>query len=72
MGKQWKHGDELERVEVGTNYANLRGYFVSVSVIRDDGGSEWIDLTPDEAETLARRLTEMAAIVRKAPPGATS
>lgn len=65
MTPTWEHGEELSRVECGVNYANLRGRFVSISVARDDGGFEWLSLTPDEADTLAKRLREVAQHARE-------
>lgn len=63
---RWKHGEELnERLESGVDYGNIIGYFVRLSVIRDDGGTEWVSLTPDEAESLASQLRERAAQSRE-------
>lgn len=61
---RWKHGDELERVDCGVDFGDMVGYFVRMSVERDDGGFEWISLTPDEAERLADTLREMASDTR--------
>jgi hypothetical protein len=62
---RWKHGEELEeRVECGTDFGTLVGFFVRLSVIRDDGGTEWVSLTPDEADRLAGMLREMAEHTR--------
>jgi hypothetical protein len=61
---RWRHGEELERIEAGVDYGNVVGYFVRLSVIRDDGGTEWIGLSPDEADLLADRLQETAAQTR--------
>ena len=62
----WTFGGELEeRVESGADFGNVAGYFVRLSVIRDDGGTEWVSLTPDEAELLANQLREAAAKTRE-------
>lgn len=65
----WKHGEELERVESGVDFGVLVGYFVRVSVIREDGGTEWVGLTPDEADLLADQLRRSAAHTRVAEAG---
>ena len=60
-----KYGEELDkRVECGTDFGSLVGYFVRLSVIRDDGGTEWVGLTPDEADRLAGMLRETAEHTR--------
>jgi hypothetical protein len=61
---RWKYGEELERVETGVDYGVLVGFFVRLSVIRDDGGTEWVSLTPAEAELLADKLREAALLSR--------
>jgi hypothetical protein len=66
MTTHWNHGEELERIDVGGDFGNLVGPFVRLSVVRDDGGTEWVGLDPDEAETLATRLHEVAQLVRDA------
>ena len=53
---RWKYGEELERVESNVDFGNLVGFFVRLSVQRDDGGTEWVSLTPDEADNLAGQL----------------
>jgi hypothetical protein len=61
----WKYGEELEeRVECGTDYGNVVGFFVRMSVTRDDGGTEWVSLTPGEADRLAGMLHESAENTR--------
>jgi hypothetical protein len=62
----WKHGEELKRVESGVDFGVRVGYFVRLSVIRDDGGTEWVGLTPDEADLLADQLRKSAAQTREA------
>ena len=61
---RWKLGEELERVDVGVDYGAMVGYFVRMSVERDDGGFEWVSLNPNEAELLAERLREAASHTR--------
>lgn len=62
---RWKYGEELGRVECGVDFGVLVGYFVRMSVVRDDGGTEWISLNPGEAELLAESLREVAALTRE-------
>lgn len=58
---KWTHGEELQqRVECGVDFGNVVGFFVRMSVIRDDGKTEWVSLTPDEAEVLANGLRKAA------------
>jgi hypothetical protein len=61
---RWKYGEELERVESNVDYGNLVGFFVRLSVQRDDGGTEWVSLTPDEADNLAGQLRKAAELTR--------
>lgn len=62
---RWKHGEELEqRIETGVDFGVLVGHFVRLSVIRDDGQTEWVGLTPDEADILAKQLHTAATQVR--------
>ena len=62
---KWTYGEELQqRVECGVDFGNVVGFFVRMSVIRDDGNTEWVSLTPDEAEVLANGLREAAAGAR--------
>jgi hypothetical protein len=61
---RWKFGEELERVESNVDYGGLVGFFVRLSVQRDDGGTEWVSLTPDEADLLAGQLREAAELTR--------
>ena len=65
----WNYGQELERVDCGVDFGNMVGYFVRVSVERDDGGTEWISLKPDEADLLAEKLREAATITRTRQQG---
>jgi hypothetical protein len=62
---RWKFGEELERVESGVDFGGLVGNFVRLSEQRDDGGTEWVNLTPDEADTLAVPLRDAAELPRK-------
>jgi hypothetical protein len=61
---RWKFGEELERVESNVDYGGLVGFLVRLSVQRDDGGTEWVSLTPDEADLLAGQLREAAELTR--------
>jgi hypothetical protein len=61
---KWRHGEELERIECGVDFGVISGYFVRLSVQRDDGGTEWVGLTPDEADYLAGMLRDMAERTR--------
>ena len=61
---RWKYGEELERVESNVDFGNLVGFFVRLSVQRDDGGTEWVSLTPDEADNLAGQLRKAADLTR--------
>lgn len=47
---RWKFGEELDRVENGVDFGGLVAYFVRLSVVTDDGGTEWVSLTPNEAD----------------------
>jgi hypothetical protein len=62
---RWNYGEELRRVECGVDFGGIVGYFVRMSVVRDDGGTEWISLNPDEAGLLAESLRESAALARE-------
>ena len=63
--QDWKFGDELQRIECGVDYGNLVGYFVRLSVRRDDGQIEWLSLAPEEAEELSRKLAGLAQKARR-------
>jgi hypothetical protein len=61
---KWRHGEELERIECGVDFGVISGYFVRLSVQRDNAEMEWVGLTPDEADSLAAMLRENAELTR--------
>jgi hypothetical protein len=74
---------DADRLDVNVDYGNATGLFVRVDIeLPDDAryphsaegatAVGWLGLTPDEADVLAARLTDMADRARRAAEGHSS